>query len=170
DVSAMEAGQKAEGFFVLPQNLKLILFEPHMHAAGVRMCLDAIWEQTAETMTCSGYNHSWVRVYTYADDAAPLLPKGTILRGTGYFDNTPANRNIADPRNWTGLGHRSMDNMSITILSGLYLSDEEFAQEMTKRRQKIADGQAPIGCPLCGYVDGYLKMLKKPVPRLAAQQ
>src|SRR5262249_20753923 len=155
DVTGMEANQKAEGFWVLPQNTKLTLFEPHMHAAGVRMCLDAIWEHTAETLTCAGYNHGWVRVYTYADDAAPLLPKGTILRGTGYFDNTPANKNVADPRNWTGLGHRSMDNMSISILGGIYLSDEEFAKEMAQRRQKLGlvAGQTVIGCPKCGSVD-----------------
>jgi hypothetical protein len=173
DVHGMEANQKAEGFFVLPQNMKLILFEPHMHASGVRMCLDAIWENTAETLTCAGYNHSWVRVYTYADDAAPLLPKGTILRGTGYFDSTPANKNVADPRNWSGLGHRSMDNMSITILSGMFLSDDEFVQEMAKRREKLqlADGQTVIGCPLCGYLKGYQQMLlKKPTFSAATQQ
>jgi hypothetical protein len=172
DVAGLEGNQKAEGFFVLPQNAKLIVFEPHMHAAGVRMCLDAIWENTAETLTCSGYNHSWVRAYTYEDDAAPLLPKGTILRGTGYFDSTPANKNVADPRNWTGLGHRSMDNMSITILGAMYLTDEEFAKEMAKRREalELADGQTVIGCPLCGYVNGYLKMLKKPATAAAQQQ
>jgi hypothetical protein len=91
-------------------------------------------------------------VYTYADDAAPLLPKGTILRLTGYFDNTPANKNVADPRNWAGLGHRSIDNMMINIARGVPLSDEEFKQEIAKRRAKLnlTEGQAAPGCPLCG--------------------
>ena len=164
DINPNEANQKAEGFYVLPQNMKVVYFEPHMHAAGVRMCLDAIWENTAETLTCAGYNHSWVRVYTYADDAAPLLPKGTILRGTGYFDTTPVNKNVADSRNWTGVGHRTMDNMSITILSGIYLTDEEFAQEMATRRERLGlpERETVIGCPLCGYVDGFRNMKKKP--------
>jgi hypothetical protein len=123
-----------------------------MHAAGVRMCLDAIWGTTTETLTCAGYNHSWVRVYTYEDDSAPLLPKGTILRISSYFDNSPSNRNVADPRNWIGLGNRSMDNMSNGILTTMYLSDEEFKGEVAKRREqlKFAKG-SPIGCPTCGF-------------------
>lgn len=153
DIRGMEANQKFEGFLVLPEHTKIIAFEPHMHAAGVRMCLDAIWQNTAETLSCAGYNHGWVRTYNYADDAAPLLPKGTILRSTGYFDTTPANRNVADPRNWTGLGHRTMDNMSISILRGIHLTDEEFEEEMAERLDNLglADGQTVIGCPLCEY-------------------
>jgi hypothetical protein len=153
DIRPMEANQKFEAFSTLTENTKMIVFEPHMHASGVRMCLDAIWGAMVETLSCSGYNHSWVRIYTYADDAAPLLPKGTILRITGYFDNTPANKNVSDPRNWSGLGHRSMDNMMINIGKGISLSDEEFQQEMAQRREKLqlAEGQTLIGCPLCGY-------------------
>ena len=105
--------------------MKLTVFEPHLHAAGVRMCLDAIWKNTTQTLSCAGYNHSWVKVYPYADSAAPLLPKGTILRVTGYFDTTRANKNLVDPRNWTGMGNRSIDNMMVNISMGIVLSDEE---------------------------------------------
>ena len=117
------------------------------------MCLDAIWQNTVETLSCAGYNHNWVRVYTYKEDVAPLLPKGTILRITGYFDNTPTNKNVSDPRNWSGLGHRSIDNMMINIGQAIFLSDEEFAAEVAARRERLglAPGQAALGCPLCGY-------------------
>jgi hypothetical protein len=152
DIKGMEANQKFEAFTVLQDNTKIMNYEPHMHANGVRMCLDAIYGSTTETLSCSGYNHGWVRVYTYADDAQPLLAKGTILRITGYFDNTPANKNVADPRNWSGLGHRSMDNMMINIAQGVRLTDEEFQQELVKRRQKLhlTGGETVPGCPLCG--------------------
>ena len=153
DIRGLEANQQFEGFFVLPAHTKLVAFEPHMHAAGVRMCLDAFWENTAETLSCAGYNHGWVRTYNYADDAAPLLPKGTILRSTGHFDTTPANKNVSDPRNWSGLGHRTMDNMSISILRGIYLTDEQFEEEMAERRERLRpnDGKTVIGCPLCEH-------------------
>ena len=152
DIKGMEADQRFEAFSTLPEHTKMTLFEPHLHAAGVRMCLDAIWGSQVETLSCAGYNHSWVRIYSYADDAAPLLPKGTILRITGYFDNTLANPNVSDPRNWSGLGHRSIDNMMINIGQGFYLSDEEFEQELAERREKLqlTKGETAPGCPLCG--------------------
>ena len=50
-----------------------------------------------------------------SDDYAPLLPKGTILHIIGYMDNTPANRNVPDPRNWSGSGNRSISNMFIDL-------------------------------------------------------
>lgn len=169
DIRPMEANQKIEAFFTVPQAMKLTVFEPHMHAAGVRMCLDAIWGAKTETLSCSGYDHNWVRVYQYANEAAPLLPKGTILRVTGYFDNTPANKNVVDPRNWSGLGHRSIDNMDILLLQGVGLSEGQFQEEMTARRQQLslADGQSLIGCPLCAF--GKLPA-PRPAPGPAPQQ
>jgi hypothetical protein len=108
-----------------------------MHAAAVRMCLDAIWGSRIETLSCSGYDHSWVRSYQYEDGSEPLLPRGTILRVTGYYDNTPANRNVVDPRNWSGLGHRSIDNMNILLMQAVTLTDEKFQEEVTARREKL---------------------------------
>jgi hypothetical protein len=71
------------------------------------------------------------------------------------FDTTPDNRNVVDPRNWQGLGHRSIDNMAIVFLPGITLTDEEFAREIAVRRERLglAPGQAMPGCPLCGFVE-----------------
>ena len=52
-------------------------FEPHMHSSGKRMCVEAIYpDGKREMVNCAGYNHNWVKVYTYEDDVAPLLPTG----------------------------------------------------------------------------------------------
>lgn len=156
DVRPMEANQKFEGFTVLPDNARIVSFEPHMHAAGVRMCLDAIYgsSTTAETLMCVGYDHSWVRTYAFGKDSQPLLPRGTIVRITGYFDNTPANRNVADPRNWSGNGHRSIENMMNELGEVQLLTDQEFQDAMSERRQRLSlkSGQTVLGCPLCGVV------------------
>ena len=126
----------------LSQPLKLTVFEPHMHSTGVRMCLEAIVGSQVETLNCAGYDHNWVKTYAYAEDAAPLLPRGAILKITGYFDNTPNNKNVVDPRNWSGLGHRSIDNMLVMIGQGVPLTDEQFAQEVARRRSVVS---APAG-------------------------
>jgi hypothetical protein len=146
-----EANQQLHAYTVLQENTKVTSFEPHLHAPGSRMCLEAIWGYNIQTLSCAGYDHNWVRGYDYADDAAPLLPKGTILHITGYMDNSPANRNIPDPRNWQGSGNRSVANMFIDLGQGVALSDEQFQEEMLKRRQSTK-GDIIIGCPLCNSV------------------
>lgn len=151
DIPAMANDHRQDAYFTLPENAKLSVFEPHMHAPGVRMCLDAVWGNTVQTLNCAGYDHNWVRVYKYADDAAPLLPKGTILHLTGYFNNSPSNPNVTDPRNWSGSGHRSVDNMFINLMQAIYLTDEEFDAEVATRRQTLlTDGGSDLGCLLCG--------------------
>ena len=154
DIRPMESDQRADAYFALPEHAKISVFEPHMHAPGVRMCLEAIWGTSVQTLNCAGYDHNWVRVYKYADDAAPLLPKGTILHLTGYFDNSPTNPNVVDPRNWSGSGHRSVDNMFINLMQAIYLDDEEFAAAVAEREAAIAAGGGPdIGCLVCGVDD-----------------
>ena len=132
----------------------LVTFEPHLHSSGKRMCVDAIYPSGfSETLSCAGYNHNWVKVYNYDDNHAPILPKGTLIRVIAEFDTTPANKNVIDPRNWQGLGHRSIDNMAIVFLPGIVLTDEEFVQEIANRRARmgLAEGEAMVGCPLCGF-------------------
>ena len=154
DIRAMEDNQRMDAYFTLPENTKISVYEPHMHAPGVRMCLEAVWGTTVQTLNCSGYDHNWVRVYKYEDDAAPLLPKGTILHLTGYFNNTQTNPNVEDPRNWSGSGHRSVDNMFINLLQAIYMDDEEFAIEVARREQlRLTSGITDIGCLLCGEAD-----------------
>jgi len=146
-----EANQRLDAYAVLDQPTKIISFEPHLHAPGTRMCLEYIWGINVQTLSCSGYDHNWVRVYEYEDDYAPLLPKGTILHIIGYMDNTPANRNVPDPRNWSGSGNRSIANMFIDLGQRVTLTDQQFYDEMARRREKLklTPNAVLIGCPLC---------------------
>ena len=74
------------------------------------MCLEALYPNNArEMLNCADYNHNWVKVYTYEDDVAPLLPAGTVLHLLAWYDNSPTNPRVLDPRNWKGWGtDRSM--------------------------------------------------------------
>jgi mono/diheme cytochrome c family protein len=151
DIKPMEANQQLHAYAVLQEHIKIITFEPHLHAPGMRMCLEAIWGINIQTLTCAGYDHNWVRGYAYDDDHAPLLPKGTILHIIGYMDNSPANKNIPDPRNWQGSGNRSVANMFIDLGMRVALTDEQFEAEMAERRAKLklTRNDVVIGCPLC---------------------
>jgi hypothetical protein len=151
DIKAMEANQQLHAYTVLQQHTKIISFEPHLHAPGARMCLEAIWGYNIQTLNCVGYDHNWVRGYDYTDDSAPLLPKGTILHIVGYMDNSPSNKNVPDPRNWQGSGNRSVANMFIDLGMRVALTDEQFQEEMAKRREHLhlTKNDNIIGCPLC---------------------
>jgi len=150
DVKPNQANQQLHAYATLQEHTKISTFEPHMHAPGVRMCLEAIWGINIQTLNCVGYDHNWVKQYVYDDDAAPLLPKGTIVHLIGFLDTTPANRNPADPRNWAGGGRRSIANMFINLGYSVALSEEQFQAEMAKRRANLKSrNDYDIGCPLC---------------------
>ncbi len=151
DIRAGEAGQELHAYQVLNQHTKIVTFEPHLHAPGMRMCLEAIWGFNVETINCVGYDHNWVRGYTYEQDHQPLLPKGTVLHIIGYMDTSESNRNVPDTRNWQGSGNRSVANMFIDLGMRVALTDEQFVEEMALRRERLALGPNDhvIGCPLC---------------------
>jgi len=151
DLKPMQAGQQLHAYTVLQQHTKIVAFEPHLHAPGVRMCLEAIWGHNIQTLSCAGYDHNWVRQYIYQDDYAPLLPKGTILHLVGFLDSTTGNRNVADPRNWSGGGRRSVANMFIELGPAVVMTDEQFEAEMARRRKvlQLKKNDYLIGCPLC---------------------
>jgi len=152
EVDPNEGNQKTDAYWVAPGPIKLLNFEPHLHAAGVRMCIEAINVRSIETLSCSGYDHNWVRTYYFDDNSAPLLPKGTILKTTAWFDSTPNNTNVIDPRNQSNWGRRSVNNMFMVFNYLVNLSDDDYAAELAKRRAYLdqADGwDNVIGCPGC---------------------
>jgi hypothetical protein len=153
DIRPESANQRYDAYWVAPQPIKALNFEPHMHATGMRMCLEAIYQRAVETLSCAGYDHNWVRNYQYDENVAPLLPKGTILHIIAWFDGTAKNSNIIEPRNVTVWGRRSVQNMfGVFNDKVFFLTDEQYQQELAKRREhlNVTKGwDTVIGCPDC---------------------
>jgi hypothetical protein len=143
--------QELHSYTVLQKHTKISSFEPHLHAPGARTCLEAIWGNQIEMLACAGYDHNWVKQYTFEDDYAPLLPEGTILHMIGYMDNVGSNPNVIDPRNWSGSGNRSITNMFLHLGQSVELTDEQFVKEMAERRERLGltRNDHQVGCPLC---------------------
>ena len=78
-----------------------------------------------------------MKQYVYADDAAPLFPTGTIVHVTSWYDNSASNRANVDPRNWKGLGQRSVDDMFFNNSKLAYLSEQDFKQEVAARAARL---------------------------------
>jgi hypothetical protein len=129
---------RTDGYYRLPRNARIDAFQPHMHMRGRGMTLEAIDPATNRTQILSSVDHfdfNWHINYVYADDAAPLLPAGTVLHMIGIHDNTAANRRNPDPKMWVGFGERSVDDMLQVWINVVYLDDAEF-QRLVEARTK----------------------------------
>ena len=67
-------------------------------------------------------------------DAAPLLPRGTILKVTSWHDNTTAKKTNPDPNQWVGWGDRTVDEMAHAWINIVYMKDDDFKAEQDKRK------------------------------------
>ena len=144
DIPAGQENIMRDGFHRLNRPAIMMTFEPHLHSSGKRMCIEAIYPNNArEMLNCADYNHNWVKVYTYEDDVAPLLPAGTVLHLLAWYDNSESNPRVLDPRNWKGWGNRSIDDMFYHLPRMVYLTQEQFEAEVGARgvRQQFATSQ-----------------------------
>jgi hypothetical protein len=133
-----------QGFTTLKAPARLENFQPHMHLRGKAMAVEAILpDGTTQMVSYVGnFNFNWMTNYIYADDAAPVFPKGTIIHVTAWHDNTATNVNNPDPDQWVGYGDRTVDEMNHAWMNVTYISDEDYnawaaqhkpKQQMTKR-------------------------------------
>jgi hypothetical protein len=100
----------------------LSAFQPNLHDREKPMCMEVIYPgiradspspgpARTETLNCvSHYQFGWYVTYRYADDVAPILPAGTIIRITGC-----------------------QDNLSFAWLSLFYLDEVDYQQRIEER-------------------------------------
>ena len=143
---------RADGYYRLPKSARIDAFQPHMHMRGKAQYLEAIYPNVVdnpdslpvnarsgatrrEILACvDRFDFNWQAAYFFADDAAPLLPAGTILHQIAIFDNTTANRHNPDATVWVGYGQRSVDEMCNTHVTAVFLSDADFKRQVTERQ------------------------------------
>jgi hypothetical protein len=125
-----------QGFHVLQQPARLENFQPHMHLRGKAMSLEAILPDGTKQMLSHvhNFNFNWMNNYIYAEDAAPVLPKGTIIRVTAWHDNTTANRHNPDPDQWVGWGDRTVDEMAHAWVNVTYISEADYREWVVRNK------------------------------------
>jgi len=120
---------QTQGYTVLRRPARIDNFQPHMHLRGKAMAVEAILPDGSTQMLSyvGNFNFNWMTNYIYAEDAAPVLPKGTIIHVTAWHDNTSANPFNPDPEQWVGYGDRTVDEMAHAWMNVTYISDEDYA-------------------------------------------
>jgi hypothetical protein len=146
----LPAGQitRSDGYFRLPKPAVISAFQPHFHTRGKAQCMEAIYPDVradsarpgparSETLSCvSDYQFGWSITYPYAEDAAPLLPAGTVIHITTWHDNTDNNKHNPNPKNWVGYGQRTIDEMSFAWVSLYYLDEADYQQRLLARKKQ----------------------------------
>ena len=141
---------RQDGYTMLQKPAKILAFQPHMHTLGKYQCLELIYptpgnQMRTEMINCARFNYNWHLVYQYTDEAAPLVPAGTILHVISWHDNSETNRVNPDPSNWVGNGiTRTIDEMAFAWIGWHDLTQEQYEQAIEER--KALRGQAqPTG-------------------------
>ena len=128
---------RSDGYLVLRKAARLLSFQPHMHNRGKAECLEAIYPTgRVEMLSCAKFRFNWHLNYVYTDDAAPLLPAGTVLHSIMWHDNTARNPFNPDPDAQITYGQRTVDEMASAWISWYYMSDEDFQKETEARRAR----------------------------------
>lgn len=124
-----------QGTFVLAAPARLENFQPHMHMRGKAMSMEAIYPNGSREVLAfvDNYQWNWQINYVFDEDAAPLVPKGTMIVTTAWHDNTTGNPYNPDPNQWVGWGDRTVDEMAHNWVDVTYLGQEEYERMLAER-------------------------------------
>ena len=130
-----------EGFFPLQRGARIESYQPHMHLRGKAMSMEAILPNGRRRLLShvGDFNFNWHNTYVYADDSAPLLPRGTLIKITAWHDNTAANRANPDPDVWVGYGDRTVDEMAHAWVNVTYFDEDDYAAEVARREAALVE-------------------------------
>ena len=136
-----------QGFQRWDHPVRLDSFQPHGHVHLHAMSIRAIYPDGREELISmvTDFNARWHHSYIYGDDSAPLLPEGTVLVMTGWYDNTENNPLNPDPEIWYARGSRTTDEMSHAWLAVTHLTDEGYERLVEEREAKarvVSDGSS----------------------------
>ena len=132
-----------QGTFVLAAPARLENFQPHMHMRGKAMSMEAIYPDGNREMLAfvDNFQWNWQINYVFAEDAAPLVPKGTMIITTAWHDNTANNPYNPDPTQWVGWGDRTVDEMAHNWVDVTYLGQEDYERMLAERNARLAQKQ-----------------------------
>lgn len=133
--------------FVMPAPARIESFQPHMHMRGKGMKMEAVYPDGRKEVLSQvrDFQWKWHNNYIYAEDSAPLLPKGTVLHFTVWHDNTADNPSNPDPDQYITWGDRTVDEMGHAWVGVTYLEEDDFERLVAERQEKqrsVADADA----------------------------
>ena len=136
-----------QGFHRWDHPVRLDSFQPHGHVHLHAMSMRVIYPDGRDELLSmvTDFNARWHHSYIYGDDSAPLLPEGTVVVLTGWYDNTEDNPLNPDPEIWYARGNRTTDEMSHAWIAITHLTEEGYERLVEEREAKarvVSDGSS----------------------------
>ena len=126
-----------QGFYRWDHPVRIDSFQPHGHVHLHGMQIKAIYPDGRQEMLSmvSDFDARWHHSYIFEDDKAPLLPTGTVLVMTGWYENT-ADNPLTDSEMFYARGSRTVDEMSHAWIAVTHLDEEGIERIKDEREAK----------------------------------
>ncbi len=125
-----------QGFHSFDHPVRIDSFQPHGHlrlkAKSIEIYHPDINRREMVSMV-SNWNPGWHLSHMYEDDVAPLVPTGSVIVLTAWYDNTANNPHNPDPDQWVGRGSRTTDEMSHAWIALTHLDEAEYQRLLDLR-------------------------------------
>jgi len=127
--------------FVMRTPVRIQSFQPHMHLRGKGASMEVIYPDGRKELLSQvdNFQFNWHNNYIYADEAAPLLPAGSVLKFNMWYDNTdnnPVNPHSGDFVTW---GDRAADEMGHLWIGVTELTQEQYDRLVAERARKVSE-------------------------------
>jgi hypothetical protein len=136
-----------ERTFVMRNPVRIQSFQAHFHLRGKGASMEAIYPdgRTELLSQIDNFQFNWHNNYIYADDAAPLLPAGTVLKMNMWYDNTEAQESNPHPGDFVTWGDRAADEMGHMWIGVTDLTQEQYDRLRAERDRLVSDDGAGPG-------------------------
>ncbi len=127
-----------QGFHRFTTPVRIDSWQPHGHLRLVAKRLEVLYpDGRRETLSMvSNWNPGWHHSHVYEESAAPLLPAGSVIINTAWYDNTGKNFYNPDPDQWVGIGDRTTDEMSHAWMAVTQLDEAAYQRLLAQRTKK----------------------------------
>jgi hypothetical protein len=127
-----------QGFHRFNTPVRIDSWQPHGHLRLVAKRLEVLYpDGRRETLSMvSNWNPGWHHSHVYEESVAPLLPAGSVIINTAWYDNTDKNQFNPDPDQWVGIGDRTTDEMSHAWIAVTQLDDAAYQRLLAQRAKK----------------------------------
>jgi hypothetical protein len=142
-IPAGAPNHRVDAKWTLDHDVTLLAMLPHMHRRGKSVQYRAVYP-TGESqilLDVPRYSFNWQLSYYLKEPL--LLPKGTRIECTGYFDNSPDNPNNPDPTVEVRFGSQSQNEMLTCFIDVASRRRWEFRASVQERDAAVRPSPKP---------------------------